>query len=523
ASPSPMKGVVKPLGARPTGGGARLAAAGKSVLISPWEDTPGNFEYTRPDPYYTKTPCDDRLGLPFILHYGTVHACFDKTWVMAYTDDETRWSDATEALDTLWPEFRAALSAADIDWAALHETIDCWQIPTTGVQARYLFWRDGHGAPHRYFLNALAMVQAYHKHANGGRRGESYKCDGLDDFLAALDSGKNRKNMQGVKGQVRFNVRGSDSLITTQVGPFKTGWFQEQSFLVTDTCSQYTPSCLGGDWDMWDGLAEVKSANEPNGNPAWNTNIKGMRSLPRGVKNPEVLPDGASDGSVERCGSLAYASASSWQVNFHAVTVAWWGMVADFLLFYARMALDYVRDGRGGQEYIDDVAVPLARQVLTMLSDTGWLLIHEIGHIYMGKGTGHCNTECCFETASRRWQCKVRGALGLYNSGVYLDHMSPGWLSSLQKACSTDDRAAMGHESCEWQIDEGTYTCFRSSTCYVGPFVGTPNSYGQYCGNPSCAGPWDDLYWMLWNCPVTQDAWNSLALPGGDTNPTYKG
>jgi hypothetical protein len=93
----------------------------------------------------------------------------------------------------------------------------------------------------------------------------------------------------------------------------------------------------------------------------------------------------------------------------HPIRLAFDGVRCDYALFLARIAHDYWLESHDW-DYLA-YASRLARFALRVIASWGKLLIHEMGHTFLG--LGHCEWDCCFDVAANAWLCKVRGWLGL--------------------------------------------------------------------------------------------------------------
>jgi hypothetical protein len=104
-------------------------------------------------------------------------------------------------------------------------------------------------------------------------------------------------------------------------------------------------------------------------------------------------------------------------------TLSWEALSCDWILFLARMCLDYARylvsEGRIGeaQSYFR-TAVYIGRYALCILSFRAAVLIHELGHKLVS-GT-HCAADCCMSSAEFKWLCRIRGLLGLPDDNYQL-------------------------------------------------------------------------------------------------------
>ena len=172
--------------------------------------------------------------------------------------------------------------------------------------------------------------------------------------------------------------------------------------------------CDSGPWDDWA--------------PQWFTD----GGCINGTRDDMGEPPTDCAQPANRCGQSG-AGGPSFVTWAAPINLAFFGYVADYQLFLARMALDVgiqkfwenLWDGDISEalDYFTD-AQRLARYALGLMLEHANTVIHEMGHAYLGGG--HCEHNCCFEVIAEHWECKVRGLLGLAHQ-TYTTRGSSDW------------------------------------------------------------------------------------------------
>lgn len=293
-------------------------------------------------------------------------------------------SGQRDTLDAVWPRFMAARSATGVDAATIRSGQGCWALPKGESNDDYWFWNNGWGAPHQFYLNTAWMLMAYYGWIKDSTEFGGGLCRGLGRYVRDTFADEDPLNTRGRACRPVINFVG-----TSGSGTAASNCRPKDS----KECGRYHDSGNRGiDWDDW---TAVFRGDDSRQRSYW--------AFADGEDWADLPPDGAS--------TAAFAGITPAFVNLHAAHLAGYGFMADWIMYLSRMAFDYWRSGEGSRAYYG-VAWQLARYPLAMMANLGRLLIHEIGHIYMGDD-GHCPYGCCFEVAGQKWRCEVLGQLGL--------------------------------------------------------------------------------------------------------------
>jgi hypothetical protein len=170
-------------------------------------------------------------------------------------------------------------------------------------------------------------------------------------------------------------------------------------------------------------------------------------------------------GRTSACAKLG--NTPGFAVHYHGIDLAYTAFIVDWLLFVARVAIDFGDwlgnvdryDGRSRFDY-HGLADDLGRYALCAVAERGKLFIHELGHAWLGGG--HCEHRCCFEIAALHWRCRVSGLLGLPHGALYStwgDDDEPTYTTSSEcKDSGCPGAADLGVFAVE--VDEGfDYSC----------------------------------------------------------------
>ena len=299
-------------------------------------------------------------------------------------------SSVDDALATLLPEYMAVRRSTGVSNTDLGRLLGCWNLPRTGNNSRYYFWHDGWGAPHRFLLNTCWLVIGYSGFIKDptkygsvpdgfGFLGEEW-CRDLGPFVKRVLSGEAATDIAGERCWATLNIKGGESERETTM----------RCGAQSRSCGDgFNPGkCDGLGWDDWTRWFDGDD---------WMWRFDTVDAL--GAQAPE--------GS---CAATMYAGGAAWPIVAQAGDLSALGMVADWVLYQARMALDFYRAGEGGPAYLA-VGQRLARYALRLMAHWGGLLIHESGHLYL---TGdHCPFGACMDIAREHWLWKVVGCLGL--------------------------------------------------------------------------------------------------------------
>lgn len=354
--------------------------------------------------------CDYEDGLQR-YGYRDITFCVTTEWLTQYVSDWYHVGDSVDSsyglvssvndtLDAVWASYRSAMRA---DWSTLHGLLGCYNLPQN-IGQTYLFFRDGWGAPHKFYLNTLQLIYTYSQYLEVSTG--SGNCRGFRTFVEQLLEGNsparaNRNDDEETSCWLRVN--------------YVNEGFGYENHPLHAWC--WTPGRSDGTCDYRVG----------NGSRAWNDwGAEWVDDAWCWNLDPD-----RDDGG---CGTAPTASnhggeGGRWNVNLHPVALASEAWVADHIMFQARMARDFglyllyeCLDSRG-LDYLDKARY-LGRYALRLFANHAGLIIHELGHVYLG--SGHCEHDCCFDVAADNWACKVRGRLGLpmnahspWNAGDY--------------------------------------------------------------------------------------------------------
>lgn len=181
----------------------------------------------------------------------------------------------------------------------------------------------------------------------------------------------------------------------------------------------------------------------------------------------------------------AYVRDATYTITWHPQLLAWFGYVCDYILFLARLAWDLARDYGSRlrpmeRDALRDKARLLGRYALRIIADRGRVQIHELDHVWQGRG-GHCSAgSCCFELSAQRWLCSVSAWLGLpLQTGTA--NAADTWADAVRRYeddyCATITNSVLWHSPdvyC-WLADlgeTGGRWAFACSDCYGGDLVG---------------------------------------------------
>lgn len=419
----------------------------------------------------------------------------------AGTDGHGLVSSVEDALDWLWPNFRAAAAAQGLLGESARRTwflmLRCWHLPTNPFRIKVWTdpsdlgaYEDLHAqffrgawdaeapekslqAPLEIYFQTMLLVATYHSQIEDGCTGNA-RCQGLGSWVGEVLKGTPlgtpwnelpigyclpqiliRNRHSGFVGPMHViadgDLDGPDTWLSTCEVP-ATGYRS----CVGDFWSETAP---GNDaWDQWQ--------------PVWASGWYGSAADGSYAGSP-TQSDPMDTGGFEIQG---YASWEQWTVSLPPIGLAWDAFVIDHLLFKARMAYDYSRwDGldlsSGARHQLQKTARRFARLALARLVTRGKTLIHELGHIHAAGP--HCtdgdrNTDCCMEFAAQRWKCAVTAMLGLPTSYKVDFTGVSGEVSDRHNLSGTCDAEPEG-------LDPGPWT-----ECIIHRY-GAVGGTGQFC------------------------------------------
>jgi len=188
----------------------------------------------------------------------------------------------------------------------------------------------------------------------------------------------------------------------------------------------------------------------------------------------QVLSTNSDSYQLPDHGCVNTAVGDNFGVTMHPVRLAFDGVRCDYALFLARLAYDYAMENPILNVDYALSAIRLASFALRVIANWGRLFIHELGHTYCGRG--HCNWDCCFDTASYAWLCKVRGLLGLPGTTDWPTYV--GDTDGSDEACTEDENYGLV------SLSTGIYT-----RCNVVEY-GIPGQQSHYCATPCMTLVW---------------------------------
>lgn len=391
------------------------------------------------------------LELQLTFGYRTVAFTVELMWAVGYgidllqlrddarfdPDDDTgrgvsegEVTSIDDTLEILWAPLHDAARGSR---QTFHSLIGCYNLPREPCVDE-LFWMGWWGGPHEVAIRALQLIYTYWEHIEfrlDTLDGEMGDCEGLPWFVHELLAGKEVQNSETLKWTSSYqkcylslNFRNVD---------------EDYPNPVNEPCRYKKRSC-----DM--GFSEEKARgwdwNAFDNDLAW---VSASRCYSGRGDDEDCPPDETPKGLPLAIGGTSY------QITTHPTRLAFLGFLTDQQLTIARLAMDYsfhlVNDGDlSGLYYLLD-AKHVARYALRVIAELARLLIHELGHVYMGGG--HCSHDCCFDNASYHWLCKVRGELGLaqdpYAPNRSADGLGDDWAGSnyfqrnIRPGCSIDD------------------------------------------------------------------------------------
>jgi hypothetical protein len=333
-------------------------------------------------------------------------------------------SSAEDSLDALWPEFRAAARG---DMATFHNLIGCYNLHRSEgwPDHPYLFWSGGWGAPYRVhlYMCQLALTYSYFAELTDEdygplAMGEDNPCRGLGPFTEIMLDGYAVNILGDSSGECWLSIsyQTKDARYSEQL--------HQRCNVGDSTCDQnYAPGCADIPWDEWE--------------PEWAAYQACWKTEGRAAGTPPSA-----------CGPAAHER--DFQVIFPPARATFDGFICDQILFLARMCLDYGRHP-GPTINLGDFASyfltarKIARYALRIIAKRSNTLIHEIGHILTAEIT-HCSAKCCMSAAGGKWECAVRGLLGLPDGEYYYsghqhfgDYTNPNSISgTICHGCSDD-------------------------------------------------------------------------------------
>lgn len=364
------------------------------------------------------------------FEYGEASFRVERDWLEDYVTNDRATDDET-AMDVLWARFEARATLSHNDAMAL---LRCWNIGSSHRDGYTwnAFWPEG--GPARYYSTAVRMAHAYHKYARDDGSGTAW-CTGLKTFLRDALEGEEVRDLRERPCDVRIFVKTLDERFADDASqgcmsekdeapltPCSTGW-----------TSAANPEPCGSDYDDWTPRWDLLDAGVLG--PRWKARV-GMESL---------------DSPDDSCNSAA--AGGDFNVKLLATRIAFRGFVADYLMYWARVALDYGLE-KGSWTHLEQASL-IARFVLGTALYQAHTLVHELAHVFNDTG-GHCNAGCCMYVAADALACAVRADLGIpqgpsYNQAFILNSLDDSILV-VDRGC---DGTAAHQQSVCWIREPG--------------------------------------------------------------------
>lgn len=366
-------------------------------------------------------------GLPVWFGYRDTEFTVPSRWLVRYQaalarqyalgtgEDVGIASGIDRALSVLWGDVWPAVRAAAVDLAGFDSLLSCYNLPTdtmpADIDAR--FWHTGWGPPQQFYRWTNALIVAFARHIEEPCTGDEH-CVGLAGFIDSVLRGEStEKDLLGAGPcRLRFRMMNDDTANAYVAGTsdsreiWRCGEYSglvtpcDEGFLRVESGRSRLLSDMGFGWNR--GLPPYTFNTTAN---AWIARFK--------LSHPSTemsKPDTSTS-------MVAYVYDGTWSITLRPELLAWYGFVCDYILYLARMALDYAQDPLGAPagdraEYRRK-AFELSRYALRIIVDQGRLVIHELGHVHNGWG-GHCSRgNCCFDLAGHRWRCALTALMGL--------------------------------------------------------------------------------------------------------------
>lgn len=324
-------------------------------------------------------------------------------------------SGVDRALSVLWGDVWTVVRAAAVDLAGFDSLLSCYNLPTdtmpADIDAR--FWHTGWGPPLQFYRWTNALIVAFSRQIEEPCTHDEH-CDGFAEFVDSVLRGETSKTDGLGAGpcKLRFRMMNDDT-----AHAFVAGTSDSRERWI---CGEYAGSRTDCDEGFLMRVSGRGRVLADTGSP-WSHGLPPSRFdtvanawIARGGS---THPSGSLSAPPSSSGVVAYVYDGTWSVTLRPELLSWYGYVCDYILYLARMALDYAQDPLGApasdRAGYRAKAAELSRYALRIMADQGRLLIHELGHVHNGSG-GHCSRgNCCFDLAGHRWRCALSAILGL--------------------------------------------------------------------------------------------------------------
>jgi hypothetical protein len=419
-----------------------------SVHVGGFGERPAGSHIIRPD-----------LGsetLNFTFQFGDIEYSVSYRWLIN-TLATKNWMSEDDFLSYAWKPFLSACDSVDFTLADARELVGCFNIDTEQLSGEYVFFEDESRAPMFMVWQALRMIAVYSDFISDDATPYSSEYPAFREYCRNAALGRPATNIEGESCRYMVHYRSMDPNFPGVV----TQYCEELGGVhaVVDCDAKFYETGCGRAWNAWT-FTMVKY--EKAGDHWW---------IPGTVTEKGVLAGAPPD--TGECSASAYGP--QFRQHQKASGLAFLTKVADFVLFYARIAWEYGlylwRESSPGYGEYFTVSLTLARYVLAVLLEECREMVHEMGHGYF-KGGGHSKWDCSFCVAARSFQCKVTGALGLPyvpNERYLLSTKGTGVRLNKAATCSRD----------------GDKTVYYGYACDIEHY-GLAGSDAYYCATTTC-------------------------------------
>jgi hypothetical protein len=343
--------------------GIQTLMAQKPEILTPDPNAPGHLAVGQQVGIGSMTLLPPRLGFfDITLGYRTESFTVPVSWFKMYTlalanrrsapasaSSMARYSaisSVSHTLDFVWSEFRAAARGSQVDFLNL---IGCYNIHRDEGPSQwpYFFWWEGWGAPLQVHTYMCQLAYTYAAEAELTRADFApaatgvNQCEGISTFIRKALRGEKLEDPREPSReqcQLIINYKNFDSRYNS---------FSHDCFSDIDCSSGYC-GLPSPNFDNW--LLTYSFSNN-----CWGRDGESV------CRAPDPCPSGISDDD-------------SMKIALSPATLAWEGISCDWILFLARMSLDYARylvdeqDIGGAQPYFK-TAIYLGRYALRILTE----------------------------------------------------------------------------------------------------------------------------------------------------------
>lgn len=376
-------------------GSAPGPAGPAAVFAAPLVGAPGGFSTT------IVAPFTDRVTLRYRTESCEVSFAFVCEWLAdlaelraVATRSTEAWGAVASVDDTLTEVWDGYFDRMRGDREGYRALLACYNLPKERAEWElhkdefpygFLFWHTDWQAPFEVHVHVCGLVRSFWIDI-----AELGDCEGLASFVDRALAGRSvRSAAWGLRADVDCR------LSLSYPNPV------ESAFPALGTaCTMSGPTavdCAEGMTRDCDGLAwhEVRQIVWNEGSDCWSSSASGCTRVGAG------------------CG--AFLSTARSLIRAQPGRLCWDGLVCDRILTAARLARDFARRAALLAPELAEAAAKagkrFGRYALAYLVYHGSMLIHELGHVYLG--ACHCHWNCCLDQAGGAWWLEVKARLGL--------------------------------------------------------------------------------------------------------------